>query len=118
MGIMNLTARQMTDRELRLAIDAELGELVRRWDPSVDLMFLEGLVQLVTESRRRAARVVVGYRVRTTDGTCVTRRGPHSVIATVAKPAPVSRADAYRIAADWLEAGYIPLVRRVMRRPT
>ena len=109
----------MTDRphQLKILLSPEekrwLDQIVAHRDLTASDVVRQYIRQLVTTES-----VLVGYRVRTTDGTCVTRRGPHSVIATVAKPAPVSRADAYRIAADWLEAGYIPLVRRVMRRPT
>lgn len=119
MGLVNLSAKQMTRRELALALDVELCDLVSLWRRNLLPREFEGLAKLAAETHRRAARVVVGYRVRSSDGCCVVRdEEKHNVYTTVMKVEPIARYEAYRLAAYWIEAGYLPTIHRVKRRPS
>jgi hypothetical protein len=51
--------------------------------------------------------VRIGYRVKTTDDFYV-HREPERVYADPKKPLVLSKADALRLMADWLDRGYIP----------
>ena len=104
MGLVNLSAKQMTRRELALALDVELCDLVSLWRRNLLPREFEGLAKLAAETHRRAAREVVGYRVRSSDGCCVVRH-EENVYTTVMKVKPIGRDEAYRLAAYWMRPG-------------
>jgi hypothetical protein len=53
-------------------------------------------------------RVRLGFRVKTSDGWHVHRVRGTSLAASPKPTDPVSKADAYRLMADWLDCGYTP----------
>lgn len=53
-------------------------------------------------------RIRTGFRVKTTDGWYVHRMPGGGLAAGPAPTRPVSKADAFRLMADWLDCGYIP----------
>ena len=80
--------------------------------------------------KRRKASCLLGFRVKSTDGLYVHRKQGKKVAfeersvsqiltevlgAYPEKPEPMSRADAYRLMADWLDAGYTPVLFRVSK---
>ena len=115
--VMASDAWKMSKSELRIALDKELLDFASRYNPLVDSHYFARLAELIVERHRRATRTVAGYRVYTSEGLCVLRRGS-DLVETVVKVAPVSRAEAHRLVADCLDAGPGSRfhVRRVMRR--
>jgi len=57
----------------------------------------------------------LGYRVKSSDGIYVHRHGT-ILSAHPEVTEPTSKADAYRLMADWLDAGYIPTLVHVTQR--
>lgn len=60
-------------------------------------------------------RILVGYRVKTTDGRYVVQVGER-LVAEPGKPKTMSKPEAYRRMAHWLERGYTPVLASVFRR--
>jgi hypothetical protein len=62
---------------------------------------------------RLSKKPILGYRVLSTDKRYVVRVGEH-LRAEEGKSELYPRAYAYRLAADWMECGYLPIIVRVM----
>ncbi len=66
----------------------------------------------------KLAREPLGYRVKSSDGLYVHRKKVANVPLVGAYPEksePTSKADAYRLMADWLDAGYLPVLVRIFQ---
>ena len=65
------------------------------------------------------AMITLGYRVKTSDGWYVHHHETHGMVILFAAPektGPTSKADAYRLMALWLDAGYLPALVHVFHK--